>query len=263
MLKFDRLYRQPGGLAQCVLGAIVWCVGATMHPVQAQSSHGDVSLSWEKGLAYVPGSLFPVSPANVAVQGRHPVVLYMHGCNGLGQADSRWGDYLRGLGYVVVQPDSFGRSRSPSCDPRSNTVGLFPGVQSFRRQELNYAYEQIVNSAWTDPDRIFLMGHSEGGYTVSQVARSDFRGVVVSGYMCRFGLLTSRPVPVLTLNHEHDPWYPGGNGSDCADHFGLRPHAHSVVLPGSGHDTSGYEGKEAVKRFLETYATEVRPRSDD
>lgn len=232
-----------------VLIAIVVSVFAR---AEAPESKTDVAKSWQKGIAYVPGKFFPTSPAKITTEKPYPVVLYMHGCSGIGPTDTRWGPFLKDLGFIVVQPDSMSRDRPISCDGASRKGGLFPDVYALRLEELDYARDQISNSAWADQNNIFLMGHSEGGITVSLTTRSDLRGVIISAWYCGLmtGLRTAIGIPVLAIDHESDPWFPGVPGGGCGKHFGDRPHSKMLTLPGRGHDTFEVPAQEALASFL-------------
>ncbi len=240
-----------GRFARLILYSLL-VASVPMLPALAQSPGriSDVDVSWRKGVAYVPGKVFRTSPTDIETDKPYPVVIYMHGCSGISQTDNRWGAYLKEIGYIVVQPDSTRRDRPISCDPRSFKAGLFPGVLELRLEEVHFAREQVERAAWADKSKIFLMGHSEGGRTVALTTRTDFRGVIVSAHKCGFGLRTPAAVPLLAIDHETDPWYPGAASGACAQFFGGRENARMLTLRGNDHDTFEAPAKEAVQRFL-------------
>jgi dienelactone hydrolase len=224
---------------------------SAMACAEAQEAKTDVALSWQKGIAHVPGKFFATSPAEISTEKPYPVVLYMHGCAGIGPTDKLWGPFLKDLGFIVVQPDSFRRDRPASCDPRLLRGGLFPDVYKLRLEELDFAREQIAKAAWADQGNIFLMGHSEGGITVSLAARADFRGAVISAWHCgTTGVRTPAGIPVLAIDHQSDSWFPGVAGGGCARHFGERPHSKMITLPGHNHDTFEAGARDALTAFL-------------
>lgn len=217
----------------------------------AEAPETDVATSWQKGVAYVPGKTFPASPADIATDKPYPVVLYLHGCAGIGPTDKRWGPFLKDLGFVVVQPDSLRRDRPISCDGASRKGGLFPGVYKLRLEEVDYARGQISKAAWADQKHVFLMGHSEVGITVSLTTRSDFRGAVISGWHCATtGLRIAAGIPVLAIDHDRDPWFPGVPGGGCGKYFGDRPDSKMITLPGRDHDTFEIPAQESLATFL-------------
>jgi poly(3-hydroxybutyrate) depolymerase len=66
----------------------------------------DVAVSWQKGTAHVPGKLLTTSPDEIETDQPLPVVLYLHGCDGIGKTDRCWASFRKDLGFIVVQPDS-------------------------------------------------------------------------------------------------------------------------------------------------------------
>jgi dienelactone hydrolase len=101
-------------------------------------------------LAFPPGS------------GPFPVVVLMHGCNGLpGQAVTGWHLALRSWGYATFILDSFrGRNLQNVC---ADALALTPN----RRIPDSYgAFRILVTHPKIDPARIVLMGFSHGGTAV-------------------------------------------------------------------------------------------------
>ncbi len=211
-------------------------------PATAPGRAADVALTWERRLERRPEAPPPV-----------PVVVFMHGCTGIWTSDTpAWVSFLASHGYAVVAPDSFARpGRLSNCDPRTLTTGRVPDVQRLRYEEIAYALARVRELPWADRDRVFLMGHSEGGVAASLWDRPGFRGVIVSGWPCRArsphlsGLWTPRGVPVLSIGWAMDPWYRGPGSCQ-----GTR--AQVVTLQGIGHATSSSpEAQRAVLAFLD------------
>ena len=107
------------------------------------SVFAQTSQAWEKAIVYAPGSSSPQALDRVKTDRTYPVVLFMHGCDGLGNRDTdshAWGKLLASEGLLVVMPDSLARSdRQPSCDPKARKFGLFPPVHAMRLEEIQYA----------------------------------------------------------------------------------------------------------------------------
>jgi len=218
---------------------------------EAQDANSDVAKSWQKGVAYVPGKSSSMSPVDIGAEKPYPVVLYLHGCSGIGPTDKRWGPFLRDQGFIVIQPDSLERDRPKSCDPAARRSGMFPGVFKARLEEMNYAREQIAKSPWADQKNVFIMGHSEGGVAVALTSRADFRGAIISAWHCgTTGLRTAPDVPVLAIDHNSDPFYPGVAGGGCGKHFGGRPRSRMITLAGHDHDTFENSAREGLAAFL-------------
>ncbi len=220
-----------------------------------------VAASWEHAYVFVPGKRHAVHPDSVAIDQPYPVVLYMHGCAGVTSLhDRRWARFLRGLGYIVVLPDSFARpDRKPNCDPWNHTGGAFPEAHDMRLEEIDYAAERLHRSPWADRRNIFLMGHSEGGQAAVLSYPEGFRGIILSGTYVYSDdpqsdiILAPSNTPILSLVWDHDMWS-GQSLSPQANSFVRHPDSRIVIFPGSGHETYGEpEARAAVEEFLKHY----------
>jgi dienelactone hydrolase len=201
----------------------------------------DVQRTWDGAKVYLPGRLLATSVESVPADRRWPVVVYLHGCTGLTQHDFHWANTLKGLGFVVVQPDSFARAnRKPNCDPRTYQLGAFPQAAEMRDEEVRYAVERAKSAPWADPARVFVMGHSEGGRTAMTNVVSGVRGTIISGWGCTSarrqwnGIPHPSAHPTLIFEYESDPWYARRGGS-CKNHLNGRSATTHVVLGPSGH----------------------------
>ncbi len=182
----------------------------------------DVDTTWDKAVVFVPGSVGKTTPDKVAVNNPLPVVIYLHGCTGINpRHDEGWGDFIRGLGYVAVLPDSMARpGRRSNCDAKTKSGGYFLQANEMRLEEIGYALEQVKKSAWADTNNVYLMGHSEGGTAAARTKLAGFRGIIISGWT-------------------------------CTDKFGKRKKARQVLFSGSQHGTYGQqEARDALAQFL-------------
>lgn len=136
-----------------------------------------------------------------------PVIIYMHGCYGHGFWDE--GGYeplLRnsGLPFILIAPNSFGRLRPASCNGANNSTVFMERSNDYRIAELEFALEQIADLPWVE--KIFLMGHSQGGGTVA-----EYRGEgPVAGRIIHAGACGSRGT-----------WGMG---------YGIKPHEKIIVF---------------------------------
>jgi poly(3-hydroxybutyrate) depolymerase len=220
-----------------------------------------VAMSWEKAQVFVPDMFFKTTPNKVTGNKPMPVVIYLHGCTGIDpNHDVRWGEFIKGLGYIAVLPDSMARpGRKSNCDPRTKRTGAFPQAHAMRMEEIRYALEQVKKSAWADTNNIFLMGHSEGGHAAAGNRLADFRGIIISGWTCTDsaragsdGIFAPLETPILTLEWDHDAWREGTplQGS-CANKFGERKKARQVLFHGTQHSTyDQLKARDAVAQFL-------------
>ncbi len=226
----------------------------------AENREEDVGKSWEKAEVFVPGSFFTSVPGKVSVEKPLPVVIYMHGCTGISAHDSQWGNFIKGLGFVAILPDSMARpGRKLNCNPVMKRGGFFPQAHAMRQEEISYALEQIKKSQWADTRNIFLMGHSEGGAAAARNRLDGFRGIIISGWTCTNaknpdfdGIFAPIETPILTLEWDRDLWYAGTiREGSCANKFGERKKAQRILFSGSQHDTyQQAEARDAVARFL-------------
>ncbi len=220
----------------------------------------DVESSWNNAVVFIPTSANPIAVKDIKTDKKYPVVLYLHGCTGIIEShDYDWGRTLSENGYMVILPNSMSRSgRIPNCDPARKTGGLFPQAHDYRQQEIDYALQQIKNSSWADNNRLFLMGHSEGGTAVAISQHQGFRANIILAWTCTFqwepaldGIKSPKNVPVLAVAAKNDEWRVGKRTfGRCAD----RADGRSVTqldLDGSIHATTKYpESKPAVLTFL-------------
>jgi dienelactone hydrolase len=212
----------------------------------------DVAKTWEGAVVYVPGRFFTRSISTVDVPKPMPTVILMHGCAGISPEEHNWARFLKGLGFIVIMPDSFASpGRLKNCDSGSHqrNLGLVP-VIAIRQWEVEYAAHFARQQSWIDKKNLFLMGHSEGGMGVS-MARGRFTGVIVSGYICTFGVFAAPQVPVLAISWEKDPWF--SETHHCKDKWGERYNSTQVILPGSGHGTFlSSKARNEVEYFLKS-----------
>ena len=185
--------------------------------------------------------------------------MYLHGCAGLNDDSRDWARTIKNFGFIVVQPDSFAiPGRRSNCDPEVQSRQTIDGFNSFklRNQELRYARDELLKLPWLDKNKIYLMGHSEGGMTVSRTPVQGFKAVISSGFWCHRQLAIKHGgAPFLFLNWENDPWFRDvpelRNPKICQQLTEKRAHTEQVLLSGQGHSTSlSSSAKLAVEKFL-------------
>jgi dienelactone hydrolase len=227
----------------------------------AQSS--DVATSYAQAIVYAPGGRGPMKPAQISEDRKFPVVVLLHGCAGIGSREQdahKWAAHIAAAGYLAILPDSLARNDRPaSCDRKSRTVAMFPGVFDMRRGEVEYAASQIRQAPWYDGRTLILMGYSEGAIVAVTSKLEGFTAVIATSWTCNIkfafwldGISVANSVPLLTLAHEKDPWFKHWifNGS-CADRFEGRTDARHVAIPGEGHGTFRSPiARKAVSDFL-------------
>ncbi len=215
----------------------------------------------DPGYRDVSGEMANVEAALLAADDapQLPLVVFLHGCNGL-----HWGyrvdlEFLAGNGYAVIAPDSFSRDYKPrSCDWRSKSAGSHPGVIGFRLAEAEHAVERARRFPWVDPDWIVLMGQSEGGLTTANYTGDGLVARVILGWTCQipwpplWGLRGDRDTPVLSVVSARDRWFDRWFlRGDCGQDMEGFVDATSVVLDNTTHHVMRLsEAREAVAGFL-------------
>ena len=185
-------------------------------------------------------------------QGPFPVVIAMHGCEGLrnssGVIASRyrdWAERLGKAGFAVVYPDSYGsRDLGPQCRNRA----ALQRTNRERVADATTALAWLQRQTFAKPDRVSLLGWSSGAisvlWTVRQQAivhdeRPDFRSALALYPGCN-RLETaawSTRIPTLILIGSADD---GASAKACermvAGARGRSAQATIVVYPGAYHD---------------------------
>ncbi len=232
-------------------------------PVDHQA---EIERTWNHAGVHLPGRFEPVPLPEVAADRPWPVVLYFHGCTGITQHDRRWGAALSAVGVAVVQPDSFARTyRRANCDPRAHKVNLFPEASRMREDEVRHAVARARATTWIDPERIIVMGHSEGGLAAMITIVPGVRATIVSGWACsslnpRFiGIPHPSTHPLLILGYDVDPWYATRAGS-CLDHLMGRSATEYVRVGEKGHNTAeNPRARDAAARFIRAHLLVAGP----
>ena len=184
--------------------------------------------------------------------GPFPAVIGLHGCGGVmgtsGALTSRyqdWGQRLAKAGFVVLFPDSYGsRGLGPQCGVRSRAAR----VDRERVADTETARRWLQNQSWVTPERISLLGWSNGGITTLWAVRPraaakgdgpDFRSAIAFYPGCRRlgDTAWSARVPTLILIGGADDWTsPAACQQMVAGARGRSARVALVVYPGAYHD---------------------------
>jgi dienelactone hydrolase len=144
--------------------------------------------------------------------GPFPAIVYLHGCGGLSEKTRhRIADLMTGWGYVTLAVDSFAsRGIAESCDREMWS----------RKGDALGALRYLSGLGFVDPDRIALVGASQGGGIGLQIAsaravdapeQAKFRAVVAYYPPCRVAA-EQLTIPAVILIGALDDWTPA---SDC------------------------------------------------
>lgn len=180
--------------------------------------------------------------------GPFPAVVLMHGCGGwqpaVRHALRQHAAFLNAHGYVVLSLDSFG--------PRGNSGGTVCSsfkrlreARSYRTYDAFDALRWLQGQNYVDPDRVFLVGQSNGGSVALNAAAKGatdkyndggpgFRGVVAYYPWCgtlgttRFTLES----PLLIFGGGRDDWVPP---TECRDFRAKGAALDVTVYPTAAH----------------------------
>lgn len=182
------------------------------------------------------------------------IVIFMHGCSGITTEEITWVALLKDNGYHVILPNSLSIDNRPvNCDPRNKNRDLNKiAVGPLRVAESFYTLNQIRKIP--SVKKIFIMGHSEGGGTITAPPMQWFNGVISTGSYCNREVNVNKDVPLLLINHTTDPFYK--NGYTCKEKTVYRSNTTTeVLLPGQGHDTAYSKvANNAVLDFLKKHS---------
>lgn len=261
--------------------ATLWCrrgrsvaaplVAALTLAACASTGGGDLGRTWTAAFIAAPDAaqaervVSGLAPLRQQSAARYPVVIYLHGCTGMGKEERQLGRELAARGYVFIAPDSMARRYRPlQCDPKTSTGGHNLFVFDFRLAEISYALQQLRDEPWVDPSNLFLIGGSEGGVAAALYRGDEFRARVIFQWTCHGaplvrGLAAPPGTAVLAIVNRDDPWYDErhthGQGGDCGAFFrGVG--SESLVLSGlGGHDVLDRpDVRRRIQLFLDSQA---------
>lgn len=181
-----------------------------------------------------------VAAGHIEPGARAPAVLVLHGCSGLMPSPNAYRVFFVEQGFAVFEPNSFARP-GHSCETSSTAE---------RIEELEYAYQTMLELPWVDRDRIVLMGISQGGRAVARWDRPGFAAHIILANDCEGGQPHAPPgVPVLAVVGEEDEYFDGSSCKVSRQNNGSR----SIIIPHAPHDIIDYpETEQAMLELLRT-----------
>jgi dienelactone hydrolase len=175
--------------------------------------------------------------------GPFAVIVSLHGCDGLSKDDRTLvAQFVTGLGYVSLAVDSFAtRGIKDACSKP------MPALMLARQGDALGALSHLSKLPFVDPQRIAVLGGSQGGMVALQLASTKqveifdfprdlkFRAAVAYYPLC--GVASEElMVPALVLIGELDDWTPA---KDCELWMKRRADRGApvklVVYPGAHH----------------------------
>jgi dienelactone hydrolase len=214
--------------------------------------------AWTGGKIFVPASLSTSNAAcesattgNCAGQikpGRHPVIVFLHGCGG-----PRTPSVFLNHGAIVVAPNSFAGGAACQRDAR-----VMAQLVAQRHGDIAYAAGQLRAAAWADPAKLVLAGFSNGAQTTATYGGGEFRARVIVAWTCNNPRAPDQngvrgAGPVLALLGTADEFYKGiGVSGDCGSAVaGRGGPSQSIMIPGGGHEILDHATtRSAVAAFI-------------
>jgi hypothetical protein len=216
--------------------------------------------AWSAGRIFVPASLSLAGESCAGriggkcmdriARGRHPVILFMHGCN----ATQRPKAFLD-LGALVVEPNSFWQGGRCTLNVAETAKLLFE-----RMKDLADAAKQITAAPWADQKRLVLAGYSQGAIAAALYDGPEFKARIVIAWPCQ--PRSSGPSgpeegvhgmdPVLAIQSRNDALYTRLHiEGDCGPEISGRPGSRSVLIPGNIRDIMDHPTtREAIAAFV-------------
>jgi dienelactone hydrolase len=195
--------------------------------------------------------------------GRYPAVVMLHGCGGIysrgGDRNLRhkqWQQAFNAEGYVVLEVDSFStRGVTEICTRRDRPVT----VTGERRRDALAGLAFLRGVAVVDPDRIALVGWSNGGSTVLATMEGNgekgFRAAVAFYPGCRLSLGRDLRLdgPLLVLHGALDDWTPPGQcDTTIAEAMERGVTVERQIYPHAYHN---FDYPDLAKRVLQNVAS--------
>ena len=235
--------------------------GAVLAALVFASAHAAAQEeAWNAGKIFVPASLSQTGEACASqiggkcmdhiAAGRHPVILFMHGCN----ATQRPKAFLE-LGAIVVEPNSFWQGERCTLNA-AEMAKLLSG----RANDLADAAKQLKAAPWADPARLVLAGYSQGGIAAALYEGPEFKARIVIAWPCH--PRSSGPSgpevgvrgkgPVLAIQSRNDEQYTRLHiEGDCGPEISGRPGSRSVLISGNIRSIMDHpETREAIATFV-------------
>ena len=179
-----------------------------------------------------------------------PIVVFLHGSSGLGlKAIGEWQQWLAGLGYASIAPDSFALAghvtyKSP-IDKES-----YERILALRASEIEPTLAALRSQAWADIGSLILAGTSEGAVPVARYPGSEFAARILYAWSCEANYFVKEPLnafepnkPVLNVISASDPFFSRSNAwlgnPQAQGHCGAAlkdvPRAAVLLVPNAPH----------------------------
>ncbi|MGD9943687.1 MAG: dienelactone hydrolase family protein [Burkholderiaceae bacterium] len=224
------------------IGAFLSACAFALAAHAAQAADQQVRFPWQPGWlkSYDSRSLSGELTGHLfrpAADGRRPFIVFLHGCNGLSLRNVRpWVDFFVREGVGVLMVDSLTpRERAEACGDLRE-----PWVRR-RADDATSALSWLASQPYADPQRIALMGQSQGASALLLALHEGNRGGAgfVGGIAMYPGCEPASRAhvklarPVLLMIGDADNWTPPA----ACETFKAGQHGRleMIVYPGALH----------------------------
>jgi dienelactone hydrolase len=215
------------------------------------------AVAWKAAKIYVPAALATSGAdcesdiagkcASGIKPGKHPVILFLHGCGG-----PRSPRTFLGLGAIVVAPNSF--ADGSGCKADAAYMVKLVGV---RHGDVAFAASQLKAAPWADPARLVLAGYSNGAQTTATYPGDEFKARIIVAWTCNNPRVAAQNGvkgngPALALLGTADEFYKKvGITGDCNAALAKREGSRSILIKGGSHEILDHaETRAAVAAFV-------------
>jgi len=181
-----------------------------------------------------------------AAAGPAPAIILAHTCAGVNGHTDTWGKLLASWGYVVLAPDSFGpRGQKQVCTHGAAVTG------NMRVADVAGALKFLGTQPGVRADRIGLIGHSHGGWTVMRSVQGSYglaalglRAAVAYYPSCSAQFDRNVAVPLLVLIGNKDDWTPADHCRQLQAAGFSRPDLVDVVYYPNAYHSFDWTGRD-------------------
>jgi polyhydroxybutyrate depolymerase len=134
--------------------------------------------------------------------------------------------------FILAYPEAIGRSWGISAEKVNSDLAFFDALLA-----------EVASGHKIDPDRVYVLGMSNGGYFAHLVGKERSRTVAAVashsgplGLQTLLGIRADRKFPVLIIHGDQDPIFPVSIARENRDKYESEGHEVKYVeLPGHGH----------------------------
>ncbi len=213
---------QIAGFVICVAAQTGTAVSQTTEGRVLEPSAQNLDLTWKKANIAMPGKfgsgavwMGPISDlVGLKPADKVPVVIFMHGSSGIAQFVKDYQKWLANeLGLISIAPDSMAIPDRLTYKSPIDKI-TYERVHDLRLAELKNALSEVQKLDWVDPDKIIIIGTSEGAVPVARLESTATLARVIYAWSCEANYFVEAPktaipqkTPVLSMIAAKDPFF--------------------------------------------------------